>query len=314
MKENANFRIQALESALIELKLKSRKEIDQLSMTLEDIRSTAYNRAKPKTQSVELLKQFEKGMILNHMRDARSKLEEFAMALKAKTYELESAQETIETQNKLMDGWLTKLRDKDAYFREERKLRIFYQRMLMKFLRDVDAFHDDPVKQERFDILNEDETDMNYQRQVAYVLEMLEAPKKFIEIANRHHARIDNLKIAEEAAVEIGLMADDEEVTEEEEQDWVPPEKPVIKKKDSSVERSVSRSESQRSNSRKGSSRKIKRQGTKNSVKSPTKKESNTALNRMRGSSQDLKLYATMGDQSAVVQKDTIGGKLVDRV
>ena len=56
VKENANFRIQSLESALIELKLNSRKEIDRLNMTLEDINSQAYNRTRPKTQATDLMK------------------------------------------------------------------------------------------------------------------------------------------------------------------------------------------------------------------------------------------------------------------
>ena len=95
--------------------------------------------------------------------------------------------------------------------------------------------------------------------------------------------------MAQEAATEIGLMADDEEVAEEEDDQVGPQAITKVEKKDSNMnERSVnSRSESQRSNSRKGSSRKIKRKGTKE----PTSKESTTALGRMRGgSSKDLKL------------------------
>ena len=54
-------------------------------------------------------------------------------------------QDIVSMQNKQMGGWQSKLQDKDAYFREERKLRVFYQKLVMKFLRDVEAFKDDPA-------------------------------------------------------------------------------------------------------------------------------------------------------------------------
>ncbi len=55
-----------------------------------------------------------------------------------------------------------RLADKDAFYDEEKKLRKFYQKTLIKMVRELNLFGDDSEKKEKFGLVNEEEDDLNY--------------------------------------------------------------------------------------------------------------------------------------------------------
>lgn len=55
-----------------------------------------------------------------------------------------------------------RLSDKDAFYEEEKKLRKFYQKTLIKMVRELNLFGDDSEKKEKFGLVNEEEDDLNY--------------------------------------------------------------------------------------------------------------------------------------------------------
>jgi hypothetical protein len=55
-----------------------------------------------------------------------------------------------------------RLSDKDAFYDEEKKLRKFYQKTLIKMVRELNLFGDDLEKKEKFGLVNEEEDDLNY--------------------------------------------------------------------------------------------------------------------------------------------------------
>ena len=58
MKTQSLMKIEALETALIETKLKDRMEIERLSMTLAEMESQEFNKGKPQKKVNMLLEKF----------------------------------------------------------------------------------------------------------------------------------------------------------------------------------------------------------------------------------------------------------------
>ena len=190
--------IDAYQTALIETKLKYRNEIERLQMTLAEVESRKLNEVVTKKETNYLLGQFERGFMLQNLREAKDKIAEFVRSVKSMEMEKEALEKQIERERKFVVNAETRLADKHSYFKEERRLRTFYQKLLFKFMRDLEVLGKDNEKNARFDILNEDDLDMNYQRQICFVLSELEINDELIRFANKHHGHVENLKLAYE--------------------------------------------------------------------------------------------------------------------
>lgn len=83
---------------------------------------------------------------MTNLREARLKLEEFVAALNMKNEKIALLNADIREQDKVLEEYRTKVDDKNAYFREERRLREYYQRVLFKFIRDLDVLKNDGDK------------------------------------------------------------------------------------------------------------------------------------------------------------------------
>lgn len=64
---------------------------------------------------------------------------------------------------------------------------------MMKLIRDLNIFKKETVSGKRFSMLNENDNDMNYQRQMQWFLEHLDIQTILIKFANSFHGHIDNL-------------------------------------------------------------------------------------------------------------------------
>ena len=69
-------KIEALETALIESKLKHRTEIERLSMTLAEIESTEFNKIKPPKRTNMILEKINQGLLISNVREARDLIDE----------------------------------------------------------------------------------------------------------------------------------------------------------------------------------------------------------------------------------------------
>lgn len=88
MKSNTNFQITALESALIETKIKYKRELDRLSMTIADYESKEFNCILENHKIEAEIEKFEKGKIVfSNLREAREMINNFIVIIKSKINE-----------------------------------------------------------------------------------------------------------------------------------------------------------------------------------------------------------------------------------
>ena len=63
-------------------------------------------------------------------------------------------------QKKYIDTHDDRIKDRETFYLEQNRLRIFYQKTLMKMIRDLRLFENDKEKQKMFEMLNETDEDL----------------------------------------------------------------------------------------------------------------------------------------------------------
>lgn len=70
----------------------------------------------------------------------------------------------MDAYQKVVNNYEDRILDRELIFLEESRIRQFYQKILMKMVRDLNLFKENKNKQRIFNSLNEMDTDLNYQR------------------------------------------------------------------------------------------------------------------------------------------------------
>jgi hypothetical protein len=70
----------------------------------------------------------------------------------------------MDAYKKLVDNYEDRILDRELIYLEERKIRQYYQKILMKMARDLNLFKSNKNKLRIFNSLNEMDSDLNYQR------------------------------------------------------------------------------------------------------------------------------------------------------
>ena len=70
----------------------------------------------------------------------------------------------MDAYKKLVDNYEDRILDRELIYLEERKIRQYYQKILMKMARDLNLFKSNKSKLRIFNSLNEMDSDLNYQR------------------------------------------------------------------------------------------------------------------------------------------------------
>lgn len=84
LKKNSSARIEALESALIETKLKYKREIERLNMQISEKESIILNQFVEQKTIDELVKQIDSGIRIKNVAEARNIINQLNKIVKSK--------------------------------------------------------------------------------------------------------------------------------------------------------------------------------------------------------------------------------------
>ena len=84
--------------------------------------------------------------------------------MKSKQYETQNLNFQMDAYQKVVNNYESRILDRELIYLEENRIRLFYQKIIMKMARDLNLFKDNKNKQRIFNSLNEMDNDLNYQR------------------------------------------------------------------------------------------------------------------------------------------------------
>lgn len=206
VKETTNVRIEALESALIETKLQHRRDVDRITMEYEDHLARIWNRGLEKRRVDALIEKYDNGIVLANVRQARDVIRDFLHALKSKEAEIDKLNEKIKEQRKVISAHDSVVRDREAFYIEERKLRKYYQEELFMLVRNLKLFEGDKKKDKRFKAIVEQEDDLNYQRKIQVLMEKFDLRRVLIEHINKYFGQQQGIRKLKEHMKELQLL------------------------------------------------------------------------------------------------------------
>ena len=73
-------------------------------------------------------------------------------------------------------------------------MRKYYQKILLKAVRDLKVFEQDAEAQKKFRAIYEDEDEINYQRQIKIVLEKIGLAEAMDKHANKYYGHIEGIE------------------------------------------------------------------------------------------------------------------------
>ena len=73
------------------------------------------------------------------------------------------------------------MKDRETFYLEQQRICLYYQQIVFKFVRDLQLFSVDKANQKKFNIINESNTDLQYQAQVLTILNNIDL-KKYLNI------------------------------------------------------------------------------------------------------------------------------------
>ena len=126
LKQNSSARIQALESALIECKLKYKREIDQLNMHICEKESIVLNQFVEQQVVDDLIKQIDNGIRIKSVAEARTIINQMNKIVKSKQYEIQNLNFQMDAYKKVVDNYEDRIQDRELIYLEERKTRSYY--------------------------------------------------------------------------------------------------------------------------------------------------------------------------------------------
>ena len=93
-----------------------------------------------------MISKAEDGLVLKNTVEARTIINQFVVALKQQEHLHEVLYQKLAKSNKVIDMFDSRLADKEAFYEEEKKLRKFYQKTLIKMVRELNLFEKDEEK------------------------------------------------------------------------------------------------------------------------------------------------------------------------
>ena len=112
----------------------------------------------------DLIKMIDSGIRIKSVQEARTIINQLNKIVKSKQFEIQNLNFQMDAYKKLVDNYEDRILDRELIYLEERKIRQYYQKILMKMARDLNLFKSNKSKLRIFNSLNEMDSDLNYQR------------------------------------------------------------------------------------------------------------------------------------------------------
>ena len=112
----------------------------------------------------DLVKMIDSGIRIKSVQEARTIINQLNKIVKSKQFEIQNLNFQMDAYKKLVDNYEDRILDRELIYLEERKIRQYYQKILMKMARDLNLFKSNKNKLRIFNSLNEMDSDLNYQR------------------------------------------------------------------------------------------------------------------------------------------------------
>ena len=184
VKDKTQIRIEALERALNSVKTKRVKDRERAEMKIAEMESRLLNNVKTVKHMDEFIQQCEEGKAFKNIAQAKS-------VVKKLTEMLISAKETIALNDENVNELKAKLKKNTNLglkikqnLQQENNMRQFYQKIVMKFCRDIKVYHHDSRKLEAFNLINEYSSDLKYQYNFKVTLKHLNIEKELVNFVN----------------------------------------------------------------------------------------------------------------------------------
>ena len=154
----------------------------------------------------EELERFERGIVLHNIHEARMQFDKFVRIIRSKDAELRAREVTLKKQQAGQAVFDDRLRDREQWYLEERRVRQYYQKIVLKLARDLKLFEEDSDKKEKFEEICEKEDDLSYQKQVRFLLDHIGLQDTILAHVNRHHGMVEGLTRIKENLGDLGLV------------------------------------------------------------------------------------------------------------
>lgn len=145
-------------------------------------------------------------MHISNINEAKIIIKQFVKIVKGKDVTIREYKRQGQKQKALVDVLEERLFDKDSFIKEEQTMRKYYQKILLKAVRDLKVFEQDAQALKKFATVFEDEDEINYQRQVKIVLENIGLAKAMDDHANKYYGHIEGIEKIQQNMALIGML------------------------------------------------------------------------------------------------------------
>ena len=129
-------------------------------MHLEDLESTKLNSYKTAEEIDGITEECDQRLTIRNVADARIKIKMLVSVLKADKVQIADLNTTLKEAQTLKASFEEGKVKYEKDYKIENELRQFYQRKLLKLLRDMDAYQEDEGQKLKFRVINENHTDL----------------------------------------------------------------------------------------------------------------------------------------------------------
>jgi len=132
-------------------------------MSLADFESTEMNEVLEEKTVDALIEYCKTDLQLRNVADARQIIKSLMSIVTSKNKEIFLKNKEIERKMKLIAAFEQRAFDQEHFYLEEQRLRKFYQKIVLKHIRDLDLLKDKEEAKDMFDkVVHEKEDDLNY--------------------------------------------------------------------------------------------------------------------------------------------------------
>ena len=164
-------------------------------MRIAEMESTRMNEVEDDQAVDALVQQYGDGeRQIQNVNEAKTIIKQFVKIVKGKDITIRENKKYSNKQKALVDVLEERLFDKDSVIKEESILRQYYQKILLKAVRDLKVFDHDKKALNMFQTVFEDEDEINYQRQIKIVLESIGLAKAMDDHANKYYGHIEGIE------------------------------------------------------------------------------------------------------------------------
>ena len=129
-----------------DLKLKQNLELERTNMIIAEYESKQLNSEVQIRQMISAIEAIDEGMKIKNLFEARRSISYLGNMLKQNLHQLEDQNNRLKIQDNYIKSKSEKLLEMNQNLRDESEMRLFYQHLLLKFIRDSKMFEHDKVK------------------------------------------------------------------------------------------------------------------------------------------------------------------------